>query len=78
MGKNQDAVDRATAAISKATTVEDGAKILIGSLRQAIKDNATDPAALSAALDAFDAKTTELSDALVENTPAADTGTSTT
>lgn len=70
MGKNQDAVDRATAAVTKATSVEASATALIASIIAAARENATDPTALNAAMDAFEAKTTELGDAVVANTPA--------
>jgi hypothetical protein len=64
-------VDRTTAAITKATTVEDGAKILIATLRQTIKDNpGPNMAPLVAVLDGFEAGSGNLAEALVENTPS--------
>jgi len=70
MGKTQDAVDRATAAVTKATTVEESATLLIRAIITAARENAGNVTNLNAAMDAFEAKTTELSDAVVENTPA--------
>lgn len=71
MGKTQDAVDRAVTAITNATTVEASAKALIGAIIQSARDNAGNVDALNASMDAFEANTTQLGDAVVANTPAA-------
>lgn len=71
MGKTQDAVDRATTAVTKATTVEASATALIAAIIASARENAGDATALNAAMDAFESKTTELSDAVTANTPAA-------
>lgn len=64
-------VDDILAKVQAQKTVMDSAVTLLGSLSQAIKDAGTDPAKLQAISDAIDANTTELSDALTANTPAA-------
>lgn len=70
MGKTQDAVDRAVASVTKATTVEASATALIAAIIAAARESAGDVTALNAAMDAFEVKTTELGDAVVANTPA--------
>lgn len=44
---------------------------LLGGLAQALRDVATDPAAVTALADSLDAQTNALAAAVVENTPAA-------
>lgn len=71
MGKTQDALDRALADVQKATTVETSAVALIAAIVAAARENAGDPAALNAAMDSFEGATTDLSNAVTANTPAA-------
>ena len=59
------------AKVTAQTTVIEGAKTLLGQLSDLIKNNANNPTALQQIADAIDANTTELSGAIVANTPAA-------
>lgn len=70
MGKTQDAIDKAVADITAATTIENSAVALIGAIVAAARENAGDPAALNAAMDGFEGATTALTDAVTANTPA--------
>lgn len=70
MGKTQDAIDKAVADITAATTAEQSAVTLIGAIVAAARENAGDPAALNAAMDSFEGATTALSDAVAANLPA--------
>lgn len=71
MGKTQDAIDKAVADVTAATTVEQSAVALIGAIVAAARENAGDVSALNAAMDGFEQQTTALSDAVTANTPAA-------
>lgn len=61
---------RLTAAVERDSTVNQSAITLLNSLSQLIRDNATDPAALTALADQLDAQQQALADAVVANTPA--------
>lgn len=71
MGKTQDAVDRAVADVTKATTVQASALALIGAIIAAARENAGDVTALNASMDSFEASTQALADGVTANTPAA-------
>lgn len=62
-------IDRLTASVTSLTTVDDSLVALVGNLAQAIRDNASDPAALNALADKLDAESTKVSDAVTANTP---------
>lgn len=64
-------IDRLTASVTALTTVDDSLVALVGNLAQAIRDNATDPAALNALADKLDAESIKVADAVTANTPAA-------
>jgi hypothetical protein len=71
MGKTQDAIDRAVADVTRATTVEQAATVLLNAVIASARENSGDPAALLAAMDSFEAATDALSSGVVANTPAA-------
>jgi hypothetical protein len=71
MGKTQDAIDKAVADVTNATTVQKSAVTLIGAIIASARDNAGDVTALNAAMDGFESQTQELADAVTANTPAA-------
>ncbi len=64
-------IDRLTASVTALTTVDDSLVTLVGNLAQAIRDNATDPAALNSLADKLDAEASKVSTAVTANTPAA-------
>jgi hypothetical protein len=64
-------LDDVTVKINKLEDVGDGMETLLATLSQAIRDAGTDPVKLAAIASKVDAKTTEWSDAIVANTPAA-------
>lgn len=63
-------LDRLATEVSENTTVVNSAITLINGLAQQIRDNATDPAALTALADQLDAQSNALSEAVAANTPA--------
>ena len=65
------ALDRITAEVSESRTATDSALALIAGLVTQIRDNANDPAALTALADSLDAQQADLAAAVTENTPAA-------
>lgn len=65
--EGQRLIDEATEAV----TVQSAAASLITNLAQFIRDNANDPAALTAKADELDASSNALQAAIVANTPAA-------
>lgn len=71
----QDVIDRATAAVAAATTVEASATALIAQIISTVRANVDNTDALNAAMDQFEANTKALSAAVVANTPAAPTAT---
>lgn len=64
-------MDRIKASVAALTTAEKSLVKLVKDLAQLIRDNATDPAALTAIADEMDADSKEIADAVVENTPPA-------
>lgn len=64
-------IDRLTASVANLTTVDDSLVALVGQLAQAIRNNASDPAALNALADSLDTEAQKVSDAVTANTPAA-------
>lgn len=60
-----------TTKVAAQKTVLDSAVELLKKLAQLVRDNANDPAALQALADSIDANTGEISQAIVDNTPAA-------
>ena len=65
-----DILDRLTASVASLTSAEKSAVALLGHLSQMIRDNASNPAALSQLADSIDADTAEIAAAVVANTPA--------
>lgn len=63
--------------VQELKTAQESAKALISGLSQKIRENKDDQAALDALADELDASTNSLSQAVVENTPAADESTPT-
>lgn len=63
-------LDRLTTEVQQTGTVIDSAITLLNSLAQQIRDNATDPAALTQLADDLDAKQQALAAAITANTPA--------
>lgn len=63
-------LDRLTASIAGMKTVGQSSNALLRKLAQMIRDNANDPAALTALADDVDAQSADMSAAVVENTPA--------
>lgn len=63
--------DALQASVTKETTVEQSAIVLLNSLSQQIKDAGTDPVALANITAQIDANSTALAAAIVANTPAA-------
>jgi len=72
MGKVQDAIDRAVAAITAENTAADSIIALVTGLVAIIRENVNDPVALNAAADAAEAKTAAIVAAITENTPVTD------
>lgn len=72
MANSQAVIDRAVQEIGEMSSAVDSAVALMDTLSQLVRDNIEDPTALSAALDAFDAKKDELAAAVARNTPAAE------
>lgn len=62
-------LDRLTAEVAETNAVIDSAITLINGLAQAIRDAATDPAALEALATELDTKANELAGAVAANTP---------
>lgn len=65
------ALDDLTAAVAAESTVVDSAIALLQGLKAQLDAAGTDPAALKALSDSIAAKTAQLSQAVVDNTPAA-------
>lgn len=61
---------RLTAEVAQTRSAIDSAVTLIAGLAQQIRDNATDPAALSALADSLDAGQADIAAAVTANTPA--------
>lgn len=66
-----DAVNRLQADITNLTSISQSAVALITGMAQTIRDNATDPVALSALADQLEASSNDLAAAVTANTPAA-------
>jgi hypothetical protein len=66
-----DAVDRIESEVAEAKSVAQSAIALLGGLSQQIRDNAQDPAKLTALADELDANNAALAAAVVANTPSA-------
>lgn len=64
-------LDRLTAAVAAEKTADDSLIALVKGLAQQIRDNATDPAALTALADSLDSDQAEIAAAVAENTPPA-------
>lgn len=64
-------LDRLTAAVAAEKTADDSLIALVQGLAQQIRDNATDPAALTALADSLDADQAAIAAAVAENTPPA-------
>ncbi len=62
-------LDRLTTEVSENTTVIESAIALIEGLAQQIRDNATDPASLTALADSLDSESNKLGAAVAANTP---------
>ena len=63
-------LDRLTSEVTEISDAADAAVVLLGELSQLLRDNAADPAAITALADQLDAKGTALAAAVVANTPA--------
>lgn len=63
--------DRLRASVAKLATVEQSVEDLLKQLVAQIRDNVEDPVALNAILDEVEAKTAEIAQDVVDNTPAA-------
>ena len=55
--------------VVETSTVVDSAVVLLNGLSQLLKDSQGDPARVQAVIDALDAKTSELADAVAATTP---------
>lgn len=66
-------IDRLAASVKANADAEQSAATLLGELSGLIRQNATDPAALTKLADDLDAQRTTLAAAVVTNTPAAPT-----
>lgn len=64
-------LDRLTTSVASLTTAEKSLVALVAGLADLIRQNATDPAALTKLADDIDADSKEITDAVVANTPAA-------
>lgn len=73
MAMSQADIDNLRAAVARNTSAVDSARALLASLAQTIRDAADDPEELKKLADDLDAKTNELAQAVVDNTPAATT-----
>lgn len=67
----KEALDRLTTSVKNLTTAEESQTTLLKNLAQQIRDNASDPDALSALADSLDNDTAEINATIAENTPAA-------
>lgn len=63
-------LDRLKASVTAITEVATSAEALLGRLSQIIRDNATNPAALTALADELDADKAGIAQAITDNTPA--------
>ena len=63
------AFDRLVASVAAVNTKADSLIALVQGLAQLLRDNATDPAAVTALADQLDAQTAEIQGALDANTP---------
>lgn len=62
-------IDRLTASVANLATVDDSLIELVKNLAQTIRNNAEDPAALTALADRLDAEAQTVADAVTANTP---------
>jgi uncharacterized protein (UPF0264 family) len=61
-------LDRLTASVAAVQTQDDSIIALVQGLAQQIRDNATDPAALTALADSLDAESAKVAQAVTDNT----------
>ncbi len=62
-------LDRLTAEVAESRTAVDSVLALVAGLAQQIRDNATDPAALTALADSLDQQQADIAAAVTANTP---------
>lgn len=67
-------LDRLTQSVANLRTVEQSSNALLRQLAQMIRDNANDPAKITALADDLDQQAADISAAITENTPAAGGG----
>jgi transcriptional regulator GlxA family with amidase domain len=63
--------DRLAASVVALTSAEDASNALLGQLAQLVRDNVNDPVALAKIADDIDTGAAKLTQAVLENTPAA-------